>query len=133
FPQLSYFDALPTSSPLIRNLQNWAAGRPRYRQAFISFSDSDIGYDCRSRNFSAIQTRYALLEVFVRGLNPCWNVIVGLLPVAMTWGCPGLNAPSFFPNSTSTTFRRSESQDSCFSSTSMLEGRSIVKIVFRFV
>jgi len=28
----------------------------------------------------------------VRGLNPCWNVIVGLLAVAMTWGCPGLNA-----------------------------------------
>jgi len=28
----------------------------------------------------------------VRGLNPCWDVIVGLLAVAMTWGCPGLNA-----------------------------------------
>ena len=28
----------------------------------------------------------------MRGLNPCWNVIVGLLAVAMTWGCPGLNA-----------------------------------------
>src|SRR5439155_12032986 len=41
--------------------------------------------------------------------------------------------PNFLPNSTSTTFRRSESQDSCFSSTSMLEGRSIVKIVFRVV
>src|SRR5207249_8958934 len=33
----------------------------------------------------------ALLEVFVRGLNPCWNVIVGLLAFAM-WGCPALNA-----------------------------------------
>ena len=28
----------------------------------------------------------------MRGLNPCGNVIVGLLAVAMTWGCPGLNA-----------------------------------------
>ena len=28
----------------------------------------------------------------MRGLNPCWNVIVSLLAVAMTWGCPGLNA-----------------------------------------
>jgi Abnormal spindle-like microcephaly-assoc'd, ASPM-SPD-2-Hydin len=28
----------------------------------------------------------------VRGLNPCWNVIVGLLAVAATWCCPVLNA-----------------------------------------
>src|SRR5438128_11337989 len=36
--------------------------------------------------------RVRLIKGFLRGLNPCWNVIVGLLAVAMTWGCPGLNA-----------------------------------------
>ena len=28
----------------------------------------------------------------MRHLNPCWNVIVGLIALAMTWGCPALNA-----------------------------------------
>jgi len=41
--------------------------------------------------------------------------------------------PNVFPNSTSTIFRRSERQGSCFLTASMLEGRSLVKIVFRVV
>src|SRR5439155_26824610 len=41
--------------------------------------------------------------------------------------------PNVFPNSTSTIFRRSERQGSCFRTASMLEGRSLVKIVFRVV
>jgi len=36
--------------------------------------------------------RVRLIKGFLRGLNPCWNVIVGLLAFAMTWGCPALNA-----------------------------------------
>src|SRR5437667_6499506 len=36
--------------------------------------------------------RIRLIKGFVRDLNPCWNLVVGLLAVAMTWGCPALNA-----------------------------------------
>src|SRR6266571_2625464 len=36
--------------------------------------------------------RVRLIKGFLRGLNPCWNVIVGLFAFAMTWGCPALNA-----------------------------------------
>src|SRR3989442_1159230 len=36
--------------------------------------------------------RIRLIKGFVRDLNPCWNLVVGLLALAMTWGCPALNA-----------------------------------------
>jgi hypothetical protein len=36
--------------------------------------------------------RIRLIKGFVRDLNPCWNLVVGLLALAMTWGCPALDA-----------------------------------------